>query len=57
MAIRIRRQHQDVLFEIQTSGVKSLRDIAQTLVANGIPTTLGSSWTPLQATAILRRAE
>ena len=42
--------------EIQGSGVKSLRGIARALTARGIPTARGGAWTPVQVSAILRRA-
>jgi DNA invertase Pin-like site-specific DNA recombinase len=45
-----------IIREIQASGVKSLRGVARALTARGIPTARGGSWTPVQVTAILRRA-
>jgi DNA invertase Pin-like site-specific DNA recombinase len=45
-----------VIREIQGSGIKSLRGVARALAARGIPTARGGSWTPVQVTAILRRA-
>ena len=42
--------------EIQASGVKSLRGVARALAARGIPTARGGTWTPVQVSAILRRA-
>jgi hypothetical protein len=44
-----------VIREIQASGVKSLRSVAQALTARGIPTARGGTWTPAQISAILRR--
>ncbi len=45
-----------VIREIQGSGVKSLRGVARTLAARGIPTARGGAWSPVQVIAILRRA-
>src|SRR6516225_9197319 len=45
-----------VIREIQRSGIKSLRGIARALAARGIRTARGGAWTPVQVTAILRRA-
>jgi len=45
-----------VIREIQRSGIKSLRGIARALAARGIPTARGGVWTPVQVSAILRRA-
>jgi DNA invertase Pin-like site-specific DNA recombinase len=45
-----------VIREIQGSGVKSLRGVARALTARGIPTARGGIWTPVQVSAILRRA-
>jgi DNA invertase Pin-like site-specific DNA recombinase len=45
-----------VIRVIQRSGVKSLRGIARALAARGIPTDRGGAWTPVQVSAILRRA-
>ena len=46
-----------VIREIQASGVKSLHGVARALAARGIPTARGGLWTPVQVTAILRRAQ
>jgi Recombinase len=45
-----------VIREIQASGVKSFRGVARALAARGIPTARGGKWTPVQVSAILRRA-
>src|SRR4029077_8142138 len=45
-----------VIREIQNSGVKTLRGVARALAARGIPTARGGAWTPVQVSAILRRA-
>jgi DNA invertase Pin-like site-specific DNA recombinase len=45
-----------VIREIQASGVKSLRGVARALAARGIPTVRGGAWSPVQVSAILRRA-
>lgn len=45
-----------VIRKIQGSGVKSLRGVARALAARGIPTARGGAWTPVQVSAILRRA-
>jgi len=45
-----------VIREIQASGVKSFRGVARALAARGIPTARGGEWTPVQVSAILRRA-
>jgi DNA invertase Pin-like site-specific DNA recombinase len=45
-----------VIREIQANGIKSLRGIARTLAARGIPTARGGAWTPVQVSDILRRA-
>ena len=42
--------------EIRGTGVKSLRGVARALTARGIPTARGGAWTPVQVSAILRRA-
>jgi DNA invertase Pin-like site-specific DNA recombinase len=42
--------------EIQGSGIKSLRGVARALAARGIPTARGGAWTPVQVSAILKRA-
>jgi DNA invertase Pin-like site-specific DNA recombinase len=42
--------------EIRETGVKSLRGVARALTARGIPTARGGAWTPVQVSAILRRA-
>jgi DNA invertase Pin-like site-specific DNA recombinase len=44
-----------VIHEIQGSGIKSLRGIARTLAARGIPTARGGKCTPVQVSAILHR--
>jgi hypothetical protein len=41
---------------IQASGATSLRAIAKALNARGIATVRGGVWTPVQVTAVLRRA-
>jgi DNA invertase Pin-like site-specific DNA recombinase len=46
-----------VIREIQASGVKSLRGVARALAARGIATARGGTWTPVQVSAILRRAQ
>ncbi len=45
-----------VIREIQKSGIKSLRGVARALAARGIPTARGGAWTPVQVSAILKRA-
>jgi Resolvase, N terminal domain/Recombinase len=45
-----------VIREIQRSGIKSLRGIARTLAARGIPTARGGAWTAVQVSDILGRA-
>jgi DNA invertase Pin-like site-specific DNA recombinase len=45
-----------VIREIQAGGIKSLRGVARALAARGIPTARGGAWTPVQVSAILRRA-
>ena len=45
-----------VIRDVQQSGVRSLRAIAQALEARGVPTARGGVWTPVQVTAVLRRA-
>jgi DNA invertase Pin-like site-specific DNA recombinase len=45
-----------VIREIQDSGIKSLRGVARALAARGIPTPRGGAWSPVQVSAILRRA-
>lgn len=45
-----------IIREIQTTGA-SLRKIAAALTARGIPTARGGTWTPVQVSDILKRAE
>jgi DNA invertase Pin-like site-specific DNA recombinase len=45
-----------VIEQIKASGAKSLRAIAKALNARGIATARGGVWTPVQVTAVLRRA-
>jgi DNA invertase Pin-like site-specific DNA recombinase len=45
-----------VIREIQRSGVQSLRGVARALTARGVRTARGGAWTPVQVSAILRRA-
>ena len=44
-----------VIREIQASGVKSLRGVARALLARGVATARGGTWTPVQVSDILRR--
>lgn len=46
-----------VIREVQASGVKSLRGIADALNARGIATARGGKWTAVQIGSILRRAD
>lgn len=46
-----------VIREVQASGVKSLRGIADALNARGIATARGGRWTAVQIGSILRRAD
>jgi DNA invertase Pin-like site-specific DNA recombinase len=45
-----------VIREIQDSGIKSIRGIGRALAARGVGTARGGTWTPVQVSAILRRA-
>ena len=45
-----------VIEKIRARGATSLRAIAAELTARNIPTARGGTWTPVQVTAILRRA-
>ena len=45
-----------VIERIQASGTTSLRGIAKELTARNVATARGGQWTPVQVTAILRRA-
>jgi Recombinase len=45
-----------VIQQIKASGMSSLRAIAKALNARGIATARGGVWTPVQVTAVLRRA-
>jgi hypothetical protein len=45
-----------VIEQIKASGATSLRGIAKALNARGIATARGGVWTPVQVTAVLRRA-
>jgi hypothetical protein len=49
------RTYLPVVHEIQGSRIKSLRGVARTLAARGVPTARGGAWTPVQVSAILRR--
>ncbi len=49
------RKFLPVIREIQGSGVKSLRGIARSLAARGIPTARGGMWRAVQVSDILRR--
>jgi hypothetical protein len=45
-----------IVKQIRASGVTSLRAIAKALNARGVATARGGIWTPVQVTAVLRRA-
>jgi DNA invertase Pin-like site-specific DNA recombinase len=45
-----------VIREIQRSGIKSLRGVARALAARGTRTSRGGAWSPVQVSAILKRA-
>jgi DNA invertase Pin-like site-specific DNA recombinase len=45
-----------VIREIQRSGIGSLRGVARALAARGIRTPRGGAWSPVQVSAILKRA-
>ena len=45
-----------VIEQIKASGATSLRVIAKALNARGIATARGGVWTPVQVTAVMRRA-
>jgi len=45
-----------VIREIQRSGIKSLRGVARALAAHGTRTSRGGAWSPVQVSAILKRA-
>jgi hypothetical protein len=45
-----------VIEQIKASGATSLRAIAKALNARGVATARGGVWTPVQVTAVLRRA-
>jgi len=45
-----------VIERIQASGITSLRGIAKELAARNVATARGGQWTPVQVTAIMRRA-
>jgi DNA invertase Pin-like site-specific DNA recombinase len=44
-----------VIRDVQQSGARSLRAIAQALEARGVPTARGGQWTAVQVSALLRR--
>jgi hypothetical protein len=46
------RTYLPVVHEIQGSRIKSLRGVARTLAARGVPTARGGAWTPVQVSAI-----
>jgi DNA invertase Pin-like site-specific DNA recombinase len=46
-----------IIREIQSSGVTTLRGIAAALVARGIATARGGTWTPVHVSNLLRRAD
>jgi DNA invertase Pin-like site-specific DNA recombinase len=46
-----------IIQQIKASGATSLRAIAKALNARGIATARGGVWTPVQVTAVQRRAE
>jgi hypothetical protein len=45
-----------VIEQIEAAGATSLRAIARALNARGVATARGGVWTPVQVTAVLRRA-
>ena len=45
-----------VIREIQRSGIKSLRGVARALAARGTRTSRGGAWSPVEVSAILKRA-
>jgi DNA invertase Pin-like site-specific DNA recombinase len=45
-----------IVKQIQSSGVTTLRGIAEALAARGVPTARGGAWTPVQVSNMMRRA-
>jgi DNA invertase Pin-like site-specific DNA recombinase len=45
-----------IVRQIQASGITTLRGIANSLAARGVPTARGGAWTPVQVSNLLRRA-
>jgi hypothetical protein len=45
-----------VISQVKASGATSLRAVAKALNARGVATARGGVWTPVQVTAVLRRA-
>jgi DNA invertase Pin-like site-specific DNA recombinase len=44
-----------IIKQIQTSGITTLRGIADALAARGVPTARGGEWTPVQVSNLMRR--
>lgn len=64
-AVKARREKADqysanvlpAIREIKSTGIKSLRGIARALAARGMPTPRGGTWTAVQVSDILHRAD